>query len=109
MCCKNDSIAVAEKNCVAIINATVASVYRRKNVASDSAEHRSSRKSRPLFQSGTARIAGTNLVPISIRTREISRESELSSARGLRDYVGGVEELVKVLTPIASQFESVRR
>src|SRR5713226_4165022 len=69
VCCKHDSITVVEKNCVAMLSAAVAGVYRRKNAASDSAEHSASRKSRRLFQSGTPRVASTNLVSISIRTR----------------------------------------
>ena len=109
VCCKNGSIAMAEKIFIARLSGTVASVYGDENDASDGVEHPGSRKSRRPFQFGTARVASTNLVRISIRTQEISRESELWSARGLRDYVGGVEELVKVLTPIASQSQSVRR
>src|SRR5882762_10247736 len=80
---------MAEKIFVARLSGTMASVYGDENDARDGLEHPGSRKSRRPFQFGTALVASTNLVPISIRTQEISRESEVRSVRGSRDYVGG--------------------
>ena len=42
------------------------SLDRRGNVASDVAEHSGSIKRRHLFQSGTARVASTNLAPVGV-------------------------------------------
>ena len=64
--CNSDSITVVEKNCVAMLSAAATGVYRRGNVASDVAEHSGSIKRDRLFQSGTARVASTNLVPIGV-------------------------------------------
>jgi hypothetical protein len=69
-CCKNDSIAVEEKNRVSMLNAAVASVYGHKKVERHGGGTYRFQKSLEPFQSGTPRIRRTNLVLIRLADRE---------------------------------------